>query len=724
MSHQSTQSSPDNGVSPTKPDLSAIYSMIVSDCQMFHCPPGTIPIACLTEDVILIILSQLEFDGSSSSGIWMPAVAAAPVGGGRLVVYGSIFMLDPPFFNLCDTGIVLLNSFIWLTGSKLRIDTITFVGFRPDLQSSISRCLGNHSLRCRFTDFDPESLSGESMILVSSSVNNADFLRFLAKFLDDGGGVGIFSNDFESATKLNPFLISYGVPFACCSLSSEGGSYRAEPISNWYDLNASCVLPRMIANLERFLAQGDDVAVDKLVPAIRYCVRIPEFQDGDAIRRLTDICWTFLKSTGYRTAENLFGPKVAHAIVIVLLEDIWAKMPVERITAHPDASVFPGVSNCPPGICALTIQLQSQSLLSTGLWLNAGVCGWVECDDAPPNLHIQIGAHSRCLVVENGPWHRWPNVCASFPLLSRRTQVVSRFGGLVYLVAPGDVDAKDLAVTFRNFCLCPRGHIRDPDLYVETGEYETPWAEVNSDMAFFVLPKSELEKTPDIVGGCSFLDEVVSELTRRLHYVVTRPYRVVFDVDVSPKLHAEYPLTMAVSDIPHLLTRPTRPTRSLFRFLMKVGMAALRANCFDEETERALVAFAICLTFSEIYGSHDGFEASWLETSCLFNDLHYIHTKVNDVLLPTLIDRAQQDDWVLFTTPEDQWVNFVKKLSDIGRCNFTPLLKLIRAIPLSLATDLERYPSVRMPPPEWSFFDVRGPAAELCNHNCLEKTAD
>jgi hypothetical protein len=333
-----------------KPDLSEIYAMILSGGEVFHCPPGTIPIACLMEDVIPLVLSELEFDDNFSLGIRMPAVAAAPVGSGRLVVYGNITMLDSTFFSLSDTGAVLLNSFGWLLGPQSRTDTILFVGFHPDLQPAISRGLGNVSIRCRFTDFDPESLSREPMILVSSSVNHVDFLQFLAKFLDDGRGVGIFSNDFESAAKLNPFLMSYGVPFACCSLSSEDGSCRAEPITARYGVNASFVLPRMIADLERLLGEGDDVAVDMLVPAIRYCVRIPEFQDGDTIQRLTDICWNFLKSTGYRTAGNLFGSKVAHAVVIVLLEDLWNKMPLDMITAHPDASLFPGMSRLPPGI--------------------------------------------------------------------------------------------------------------------------------------------------------------------------------------------------------------------------------------------------------------------------------------------------------------------------------------------------------------------------------------
>jgi hypothetical protein len=291
-------------------------------------------------------------------------------------------------------------------------------------------------------------------------------------------------------------------------------------------------------------------------------------------------------------------------------------------------------------------------------------------------------------------------------------------------MAPGDTVPIDITITFHNFCLCPRTDIHDLDLYAKTLKCETPWAEVSSHTAFFILPKSELEKIPDVVGAFGFLDHHITELTMRLHYTVIRPDRVVFDVDVSPKLGAEYPLTMMVLDIPHLLTRPTRPTPSLFRFLMKVGMASLRANCFDDGTERAIVVFAIWLTFSEIYKGYDLLDQFFLEGSSLFNDLHYIHTKVSDVLISELIARAQQPDWEAFTTPEDRWVNFVKKLSDIGRCNFTPLLKLIRPIPLSLVADLEHYPSVKMPPPDRGFFDIKETPVEICNHNHLNGTAE
>jgi hypothetical protein len=329
------------------------------------------------------------------------------------------------------------------------------------------------------------------------------------------------------------------------------------------------------------------------------------------------------------------------------------------------------------------------------MWLNAGVFGEIECQAPPDGVLVQVGAHSRSLIVMEGLWHRWPACQTWMALSGGSTPVVSQFGGIVYITVP-DIETQTIDVTFKNFCTYPIFDLTNPAINSEARGCESPWCEIVSQSMIFTLPTAEFRRLDHVSTAVDAVEDFVRILSRLLSYSSDRPIRIIFDVDAPPELVAEYPINLVISDINDILANPNRPTPGLARMLIVLAMSFFRDGCFDAMLEQALGAMAISLTFSDVYHEFDPGDLA-IEWPVLFNELWYIHSKLNRTVFPELLKLTQKPDAPVFDAAEDQWLYFVKLVSDLVRVNFVPLFKRIRLVPLSLAAELEHYPAVPLP---------------------------
>jgi hypothetical protein len=670
--------------------------MIITGSRSVCCPPGSIPIACFTSDVIPIAASFLSIDDDQKGTVRLPVIAAVAAGAGRLAVFGNIEMLYPTVAETCDNATVVLNICQWLSGAQSSISRVAFAGFGVAHQTNIAATLEAHGVRAVFCDF--EFASEEPMIVVGSDVDLELRRDFLTDFLRKGRGIGVFCIDHKSALALNSFLVPLGLGLPRCVLSDERAASNAEDLCPQYDAMTIYLFPNMVASFRR-LASGppsSDFLLDDLVTAIRSYVQIPEYTELRYVDQLIEYAWEYLRATCYKTTEKLICPKVTHAIVTVLLQDLYEKLPIERTMAHPDSALFPGISGEPAGTFSHSLELRSERWISTGMWLNAGVFGEIECQAPPDGLLVQVGAHSRSLIMMEGPWHRWPTCQTWLPICRRSTTVVSQFGGIVYLIVP-DIKSQTIDVTFRNFCTYPIFDLTHSPIPFENQGCESPWCEILCRSMIFTLPTAEFRRLNHVSAAVASVEQFVKTLSKLLSYSSDRPIRIIFDVDASPELVAEYPINLVMSDINDILTNPNRPTDGLARMLTVLAMSFFRDGCFDSMLERALGAMAMSLTFADVYCDFDPADDLTIELPPLFNELWYIHSEMNATVFPELLRLTQTPEAPVFDAAEDQWLYFVKLLSDLVKMNFVPLFKRIRLVPLSLAAELEHYPAVPLP---------------------------
>jgi hypothetical protein len=378
-----------------------------------------------------------------SSDVLLPQIAVALLPSWRLIVYGHINLLDRANFEAGDTAGVVVGSFRLLAQIQTGIPTVLFVDIPPSHPATIRKCLEGESeseaeaeaIIAVFCDLTSALLT-EKMFVIGTTLDIRAHGPFLRDYLSKGGSLAVFCIDNDSALSFNDFLVDYGFfcfcicfCFPCCSFSDDRACSQMVSTMVPFEQAMQWVLPAMVGRLSQMAAAppANDFALDNLVTAIRYYVRIPEYRDFPVLRRLVDCVWEYLQRTDYRTAGNLIVPKIAHAIAIVLLQELWDKLPFDPGVVHPDAELFPGASTAAVlEEWRVGVEMRDDQLISTGMWLNAGVLGHIECAETGGALQVQVGAHSRSLIVTPGPRHRCPSVCAGFALLHPSTPVDAR----------------------------------------------------------------------------------------------------------------------------------------------------------------------------------------------------------------------------------------------------------------------------------------------------------
>jgi hypothetical protein len=669
------------------------FRQILGAAHTVSCPPGAVPVACLTGAAVPIVLSSLSIDAvRDASEVLLPLIAIAPLALGRIAAYGHISLLDRAHFEAGETSSVVINSLKWLAHARTALSRLVFLGVPQQFHPAIRVCLDLEAISANFAETDA-AVENERVLAVGTTLDVRAHGRFLQDFLAHGGGLAVFCVDHDSALAFNDFLTQYGIGVPCCCFSEDREPAQIIATIPQYEVAMQWGLPSMAERLAQIAASPapNEFAFDSLVTAIGYCLRIPEFRNLELVRQLKECTWSYLRRNGYRTEDGLIGPKIPHAIAILLLHTLWQKEPLDVEGPHPDADSFPGVSTAETlEECLLPLEIRDNRLISTGMWLNAGVCGTVECLDCPPGIFVQIGSHMRSLVFTPRPWHRWPSVCTCFALQSPSTTVLSPFGGIVYILALS-VPPMTLELKFKNFSKFPMADLEHPDGYRPTKSCPAPWAELISPFVILTLPSSALEEIENLTAIRNFLRLYVTTLASAICYTIERPYRLVFDVDGPIEMDAGYPAVLLISDIPDILTMGPEPTASLFRALMLFALSSFQEGLFDPDTERALAYFAVVITFCEIHPFFDPLENSLVEAPPLFAEIWHIHTHVSKTVLPELFRRSQLPTAVISQDPQERWLNFLKDLAEIAKVNFVPLFKERKLVPLSLEAELSKF---------------------------------
>jgi hypothetical protein len=375
-----------------------------------------------------------------------------------------------------------------------------------------------------------------------------------------------------------------------------------------------------------------------------------------------------------------------------MLYDLSLKLPPSKVTAFPEHSTFPGeTGESVPGPPELAVQMALEAWMPTGLWLPAGVIAAIDCDDAHPDVHIQIGSHHESLLEQPGPWRRWPLVITLRALDAAHVEIASPFGGIVYLIALAEDPPEPFTMRLQGFVKYPCKDANDPAVWEETKDCEVPWGEIFAGGVIFTLPTEELKKLDVAVIDAKFT-LIVGEIRKYIGEVPPQPFRIVFDVAVPPSPSGRYPLVFLQDEMDGIMNRFGEPSPELFRAVMLMVVGAIREGSLDDQTATAITAVASSVIFQKLFTGFDPLDFEGIPKPTLFSELWEIQKK-DPKVIPATVGRTRDQSWPTWGVQDDMWIAFVRELCKIGKKDFTKWLERAWPIPLNISQSLQGLPS-------------------------------
>jgi hypothetical protein len=180
-----------------------------------------------------------------------------------------------------------------------------------------------------------------------------------------------------------------------------------------------------------------------------------------------------------------------------------AKLPPEKVTAHPSASTFPGP--VPAGAARVSAKVTVDPTVpgwaSTGMYAAPGDLVTVTLPEAQgaQGYKIRIGS-TTCRLWSKTSWTRAPDVIREFKVSAAETKVASPFGGLLYVIVPKGATGTPFSVAIANAVPAPyfRAGETDPAVWrAKLRDLPAPRAEIACDKAVLTVPSEYVRKLDD-----------------------------------------------------------------------------------------------------------------------------------------------------------------------------------------------------------------------------------
>ena len=693
-------------------DIINSFNFITEEVDTIVCPPGMVPIACLSADAFCVCTSNLFINENEETDVQLPIIAASISRLGRIACFGHIKMLEPNYFLSKDTTLFYQHLFIWLTSKQILISNVLILDVQQKYAADLHKQLRSLGFNVDFGSFE-KSFDTCQLIIISSDLDTTDEnIDKLRKFSENGGAIACFYAPSQDLTTfpINTFLQEYGLAFMTLSISSETSKPVKVKMPYSYDQVKDKCLPRMPKHLENILSKSPvpiDI-LDDYITELRYILSVSTEDHLDTLSELRDIAFTYLKNRNYMNDNNELTPDMTQSILIVLIIDINQKLPISKLNAMPDCSIFPGIGKPELKDHKLELTILDQNIISTGLWLPAGQLSTITVDEEISTgnelIMVQIGAHTESLIAEMPPWKRWPQVVTAYKLEQGTTQVYSQFGGIVYITA-SDAEKRKVTFKFRGFARHPRAIEGKPEKYQQTKNFDIPWSEIQCGKCIVTLPTKTFLQITDMEKTYRMLNGLIKLVADFCHYPVKRPFRIVFDVQTPEnKPVPSYPIFLPESDMNDILFQYKKPSVSLYKLFYCIGYVSIPEGKFDSNTEQALAYYVAAQIMSNVFNGLDVENDPSYPTTQIFLELWHINKNVNSKAVPELIRRVMESsDTVTYQDDIDKWSNFIRDLSNIAERNFTPAFEVYQRIPKNIISDVQRFPEYKgtIPMPQY-----------------------
>lgn len=677
------------------------FEAITYGCKTISGPPNTMPVVCLSSESFPLITSFLHLEDLTPTDIKLPVVSAGIFGAGRLVCFSQYNFIIPKYLHAHDTTRFITNALNWVSEKTPQVSPMYSVGF------------DHHKAKILHTSFlemgffvengpPKNQYSNYKAVIVPSDLDISDqeVIENIVEYVQNGGALIVFYIHTEISNMTIPFnklLLRFNMAFTCCFLHEDEDFEESINVPVTYAFVKDSNFVPLLSKFKCIIKQShvDTSALDDIVTTLRYYIMVCDKERMKQLLEIEETSWEYMKRSHYHTVDGIC-PKLTHGIIAVLLIDLYTKLPLEHVKPIPEAEISPGLTgDVVLEDFTVTVHLQNESWISTGLWLPAGTIGTVECNKIISDVYIQIGSHHESLVTKQAPWKRWPLIVYVTSISELVTKTVSAFGGIVYIAVNNieDDTTKELNVTFRNFCRHPISKYDDPHAWELTKDIQVPWGEIHTDNIIFTLPTEYMKKIGDFSRINEKFSIIVRELTAFMSYPIERPYRIVFDIELpedSPS--CGYPLVFLIDDIPGILLSFDEPTTQLFTAVTLMAIVSIREDCFDTVTETALATIATSVIFKKLFKNFDPIEFTGIMLPTLFKELWDIQCNCDPTIIPKTLATFQDPSYPVSNVPPDRWISFVREMCRVGKLNFTKILEKARPIPLNISTSLQGLP--------------------------------
>lgn len=686
-----------------------MFLAITSGVKTIAAPANMMPIVCLVQHAFPIVTSMLHLEDSTPTEIHLPIIAASCFGSGRVIAFAQMQFLSQKAIHTADTSKLLVNALNWISGGSSSMINVCVLGFNKQNLPSIQKPLQELGFFAEPAGSRTQFGNYRSVVIPSDlNLEGNDLIDRLAEYVNNGGGLAVFyrhSDAPQVTMPINKLLLKFGISFTYCLLNEELDSAENIVIPTTFNqIQNSNFVP--LTGEFRAMVNQDDVNtsdLDDLVTTLRYYVMVCDESYTTTLKDIADASWSFLKKNHYSTPDGIC-PEICHGIVVVLLQDLYAKLPISEVDPIPERDDFPGkTGEVEMGDHSMTLEIGDESWTSTGLWLPPGIEATVHCSEDVKALCIRIGSHHRSLLTRTGPWHRWPSVVSLYQVEKEETEVGSAFGGIVYAAASSfePIDPFTVTLTFKNFCKYPRYVQDSPEIWAETKDIDVPWGEIETEGVIFTLPSERMRQIEDFDRVVHVYGTVTKFVSDYLSYKVAKPHRIVFDVDLDgEEIEEDYPLVLRIEEIDDVLVNINDLNAKFIQVITLITLMSFRENCFDVATEKALASVVVALILQELFPGFDPLTSSQWNPPLLFKEFWEIHSQVDPELIPKTLATFQDPNYpIVEQFPEDLWIAFVRQMCRVGKCNFTELLEKSRPIPLNISLSLQGLPPYKPPPP-------------------------
>lgn len=481
-----------------------------------------------------------------------PLVAAAKLGGGRVVLFGHAY-LGADAFSDAPTKAFVERTIEWACGKETRKPRrlLAFDGGPGEALDArqFALSIAEAGWEKHLSDFDA--------VLATKLEFDSAQIEALGAWVRAGGALLAGQPGWgwmqikkgELATHpVNRIVADAGLAFAepgCGPGKNQRFALDAPPPFTHAGVALRALLRpdskagAKLEKRERVQALASVTAMLPLLPEDDRSVR-PELEEmlrGDA-------------SAHTPTPEHPIATDDVHARVAVAYEMTkLARLPVEKLREHPSAAAFPGSvpADAPRVRRRVDVDLRVPRWHASGLYAPAGARVVVEIPESAisAGLRARIGVHSDSIGEKS--WPRMPEISRDFALDGKRTSIASAFGGLIEIEVPrksqGSVEVSlDGAVEAPLFEL---GKTSLEEWKLSIRARPAPWAEFATSKVILAVPSSSIRALDDPEALLRYWDRILDAMADFAARPREResPERYVADVMISAGyMHSGYPI--------------------------------------------------------------------------------------------------------------------------------------------------------------------------------------
>lgn len=673
------------------------FGFILNECSIFGTGTVLVPSVCVESNAFPVIVAKMVIDDDNTTKE-LPILTAAFYDQGRIMLFPHIDIItDISHIESRQESKILQNAFNWLSRANSTMTPILLLSFPQlslqDTYDSLHNCGYFVEVSNKFNNLKQYKI----VFIPSDYEASDDAIEAITKYISDGGSLAVFYSPSVSKSQLifptNNITLQFGLGYTLCSFREQS---EPIPISTDFQQVQKFHFNYLYNKVITYISDPKKVetsVLDEIVTTIQLHTMLCTDVQADRLLKLTEACWNYLMATD-AVQSDTFCPEVNQRVVLMLLQDNMNKLPPQNIKAIDGYERFPGkCGDVVFGDFERVLEVVGETWVSTGLYLPAGVIATVEAEADPEGLQVQIGAHHESLLLKDSPWKRWPSVVNAFELNPGKTEIISPFGGPLYIVADENFEKEmEIKITFHNTTQYPRYVINQPEIWESTKDIQTPFGELETEFVILTMPSNILREL-DLGAICEKLDQLTEVIIDYMAYDMFHKFRVVFDIELfdTSQPACGYPIIFLIDNLKPMFDDVSRPNSHLFTLITLFAILTLKEDCFDDVVETSLVMLAASVSFTKIYTDFDPFSSEYQVTP-LFNGLWQIQLKYPNVITETL-QIFQHKVYDANAVPDDTWIDFVQNMCKIGKVDFTTILEKSRPIPLNVTMSCHAFSS-------------------------------